>query len=680
MSDSGNTTSPLAPAAPKRSKTRPKSTSASPSPRVLLAALIIGLSGFAACVVGLVTGGGAKTVTVAGLPYAGAGTIWGAPLATLLVTLSATIAVGCFLGAVWLIPSRTGGLGTAGRNLMVLGASFSLVWFFATIVSGLFTLSDIFGVGVTDVLHPSSIQLFVTKWELGQAAVVQGLATLILAASAAFITTRGTGLYVLILAILTAAIPAFTGHSSTLGHHNFATASMWFHVVGVVVWVGGLAVTIALASVKHRDWPVAVTRFSSLALVCFIIVALSGVMNAATRITALSELFTTWYGRLLLEKTVVFVALGLFGYHWRRKVIPQLNPKRPSSFATLALVEVALMGVALGLATALARTAPPTPTNIIPTTDLPPGRLVWANVWFFQADWIFFSFVIVAAALYIVGLRQVKVNGGKWSRGRTVSWFIGLAIITFITSSGFASYGVYQFSVHMAQHMFLAMVAPLFIVLGSPVSLALEALPELGVSQGADARRLLSEWIASPVTRVLLNPIFVLVFFSFTTYPIYFSSLFSWAMGNHLGHTIMLTHFFLAGLLFYIVIVGIDPIPNRPSAPIRAAMLVLTMPVHAAFGVMVLSSKHILGLSYFQSLHLPWVVDLKHDQAIGGGLAWVFGEIPFVLVLGIIFIQWIRSDEREAKEVDEAAGSGDADDQLAAYNDYLASLNKRAGD
>jgi putative membrane protein len=62
---------------------------------------------------------------------------------------------------------------------------------------------------------------------------------------------------------------------------------------------------------------------------------------------------------------------------------------------------------------------------------------------------------------------------------------------------------------------------------------------------------------------------------------------------------------------------------------------------------------------------------------VGGGLAWVFGEIPFVLVLGVIFIQWIRSDEKEAKEVDEAAGSGDPDDQLAAYNDYLASLSKR---
>ena len=139
----------------------------------------------------------------------------------------------------------------------------------------------------------------------------------------------------------------------------------------------------------------------------------------------------------------------------------------------------------------------------------------------------------------------------------------------------------------------------------------------------------------------------------------------------------MLMHFLIAGVLFYTVIVGIDPIPNRPSAPVRAALLVATMPVHAAFGVIVLSAKHILGASYYNTLGLPWIVDLKHDQAIGGGLAWVFGEIPFILVLGIIFIQWMRSDDKEAKEVDEAAGSGDSDDELAAYNNYLASLVRK---
>jgi putative copper resistance protein D len=230
----------------------------------------------------------------------------------------------------------------------------------------------------------------------------------------------------------------------------------------------------------------------------------------------------------------------------------------------------------------------------------------------------------------------------------------------------------------MGQHMFLAMVAPLFIVLGSPLSMALDVLPDKGTGQDVELRALIVDVMDSKVTRFLTNPLFVLLFFSLSTYPIYFSSLFGWVMGNHLGHTLMLMHFLVAGLLFYIVVVGVDPIPNRPTAPVRAALLVLTMPVHAAFGVIVLSAKHILGGSYYNVVGLPWNVDLKHEQAIGGGLAWVFGEIPFVLVLGIIFIQWIRSEAKEAKEVDAASGSGDPDDELAAYNDYLSSLNKRA--
>jgi putative copper resistance protein D len=621
-------------------------------------------------------GGGARTIIVAGVANPGSGTIWGAPLATLLVELCATITVGCVLAATWLLPSYTGALGRTSRSLMVIASATGFVWFLATIVSGIFTLSDILGSKVSDVFDFNIIRSFVTQVELGQITLVALIATGIVALGSLLVTKRGSAAYVLVIAVCTAAIPAFTGHSSTLGHHNFATASMWFHIVGVVMWVGGLAVVTALAWIKQRDWVSAVGRFSTLALVCFIVVSLSGVLNAATRMTSLSQLVTSWYGRIILDKVLVLGILGWFGYHWRKRGIARLKTDKPTTFTQLALLEVALMGVALGLATALARTAPPVAGGAH-GSELPTRLPSLSSVFTFQPDWLFFAGVVIAAVLYGYGLVQLSQQGNKWPIGRTFSWYLGLLIIFFITSSGFATYGLYLFSFHMGQHMFLAMVAPLFLVLGSPITMALEVLPKDGNSQGTDLRTLVLDVLDSNVTRFLLNPFFVLIFFSLSTYPIYFSSLFSWAMGNHLGHTLMLSHFMIAGLLFYIVVVGIDPIPNRPTAPVRVALLVLTMPVHAAFGVIVLSAKHILGASYYNTVGLPWLVDLKHDQAVGGGLAWVFGEIPFVLVLGVIFIQWIRSDEKEAKEVDEASGSGDADDQLAAYNDYLASLNKR---
>jgi len=648
----------------------------SPSARVVATAVIIAATGLLACVVALIVGGGAKVIIVAGLPNPGSGTIWGAPLATLLNEVMAIVTIGCLLGATWLIPSRTGHLGRTSRSLMVLASGTAVVWLIATIVTAIFTLSDILGQRATDVIDPTILRSFISQIEIGQTTVVQLIVIAICAVSSALITHRGSALYILVLAVCAVAIPAFTGHSATLGHHSFAIASLWFHIVTVSLWIGGLAVTLALAWIRQRDWLTVVVRFSTIALICYIIVALSGVANAATRLTSLSELFSTWYGRIVLDKVIVLFLLGWFGLHWRKKVIPKLT--EPRAFTSLAVLEVALMGVGLGLGTALARTSPPV-SHLGGESNVPSIPPDWTNILTFHADWVLFIGVVVAAVGYGWGLYRLSQRGIHWPFGRTFSWYLGLILVGYITSSGFATYGIYLFSVHMAQHMFLAMVAPLFLVLGSPVTLALEVLPEEGSSQAADVRRLLLDVLGSRITRFLLHPLFVLFFFAISTYLIYFSGLFSIAMANHLGHTLMLLHFLIAGLLFYIVVVGIDPIPNRPGAPLRIGMLVATMPIHAAFGVTVLSAHHILGAAYFRGLGLPWAVNLRHDQGVGGGLAWVFGEIPFVIVLGVVFVQWIRSEDDEAAAVDEAAGSGDEDDQLAAYNDYLAELNRRSG-
>jgi len=72
---------------------------------------------------------------------------------------------------------------------------------------------------------------------------------------------------------------------------------------------------------------------------------------------------------------------------------------------------------------------------------------------------------------------------------------------------------------------------------------------------------------------------------------------------------------------------------------------------------------------------LPWHTDLLADQRLGGGIAWSAGEVPLVLVLIALFIQWRRSDQRTAVRLDRAADRDD-DADLAAYNNMLAKLAK----
>jgi hypothetical protein len=64
------------------------------------------------------------------------------------------------------------------------------------------------------------------------------------------------------------------------------------------------------------------------------------------------------------------------------------------------------------------------------------------------------------------------------------------------------------------------------------------------------------------------------------------------------------------------------------------------------------------------------------NQPGAGGIAWAFSEIPSVLVLIALVFQWYRSEQRTAKRADRAADR-DGDQELKAYNAYLASLQAR---
>ena len=68
-------------------------------------------------------------------------------------------------------------------------------------------------------------------------------------------------------------------------------------------------------------------------------------------------------------------------------------------------------------------------------------------------------------------------------------------------------------------------------------------------------------------------------------------------------------------------------------------------------------------------------IDALADQTAAGGIAWAFSEIPSVLVLIALLFQWYSSEQRQARRKDRAADR-DGDQELEAYNAYLASLRR----
>jgi cytochrome c oxidase assembly factor CtaG/uncharacterized membrane protein len=474
--------------------------------------------------------------------------------------------------------------------------------------------------------------------------------------------TTGTAAAWLLVAIAASALPALAGHSSGLGDHALATTAGVAHVVAAVVWMGGLVALGVHAA--RRDLPLTrpVQRFSTIALVAIVLLAASGAANAYTRLDNAGQLLTTGYGQVVVTKTLLILTLGVLGWLIRGRIIGTLDrASRAVVFARIAGLELLVMAIAVGLGVALASSPPP------PTFS---GVALG-----FSLDPLFLTASLIAAALYVAGVVRLVRRGDRWPWLRTASWLAGIAIVIWCTNAGISVYAQVSVGLHMLQHMTLTMLGPIFLVLGAPATLALRALrPAKGNERGP--REWLVWFLHSWITRLLTNPFYVFFVYVIGLYGLYFTPAFGWLMGSHVGHVAMQMHFIVSGYLFYWILIGIDPRPKPLPYWARLLMLLLALSVHGFFAVALMMGTEPLAIEWYGIVQPPWITDPLKDTLDGGQVAWGLSEIPSLIVLIVIAVQWARSDDREATRMDRQADRDD-DAELRAYNDRLAAMARR---
>ncbi|NGO48567.1 cytochrome c oxidase assembly protein [Streptomyces ureilyticus] len=630
--------------------------------------------------------GGGVAAEIPGIADAGAVTAWGLPVARMVADAAAVATVGALLLVVVLLPGGRK-LSTTQLRYLNWAAIAAVLWAAASAATLVFTLSDLFAQPIGEVTSPAVLADFVTTDAQGRSYALMAAAAGMIATLCVGIGTARWARLALVVALAGLTPPAFTGHSSAAGNHDAAVTSLALHLVGVAVWVGGLVFVLVAAARREDETADAVRRFSPLAAGALLAVAASGIVNAAVRLPSVGEVFTSRYGLMVLGKSVALAALSGIGWWHRRRTLPALQAGRRRGFVRLAAGELLLMAAAMGLAVGLSRTPAPgdSDASLSPAEELlgfpmppPLGDFPWTPL-FTQGhfDPLFAFGTAAAALLYLAGVRKLRARGDKWPVGRTISWLLGLVVTVLATMSGLAVYGKVLFSVHMGQHMILAMTVPILLVLGAPATLALRALPRAPKGEPDGPREMLLKLLHSRYVKVISHPVVASVLFIGSAFVVYYSSLFETLMRSHLGHMFMLVHFLAVGLLFFWVVIGIDPGPHRPPHLGRLFALILTMPFHSWFSISLMSSTALIGEGWWSALDRPWVKYPLDDQYDAGAIAWATGDIPVLITTIILAIQWIRSDQREARRVDRKIDRGDENDPLAAYNAYLASLHAR---
>lgn len=636
----------------------------------LVALIVAGLSLTAF----LVLGGGSYERAPIGIADPGALVGWMLPFTKLLNDISAVLVIGFLVAAAFLLPSDGGEVRGRSVEAVRLASRWATVWAVASVAYFfLKTSGDIFGLPLTQ-LRWRDITGYLGFAE-GRAILIQAAAAAAIAVATRFTLSVRSVAAVLGLSLATLGPIALTGHSAGSGSHDLATTSLLLHLLGVTLWVGGLAALGWLAVRGSKRLEPAVARYSTLALWAFVIVGASGLVNAAVRLRSFQDVFSNAYGLLVVAKVAALVVLGLFGYRQRRRIVTS-----GGSFARLATTELLVMAAAIGLAVALSRTPTPVGDDVLQTPveellggPLPAAPTVLRLLWGWSGNGVGLAIVALGTAFYLRGVWALRRRGDTWPVGRTISWSVGILVIAWATFGGLGEYSHVLFSAHMASHMLLSMVAPIFLVLGAPMTLALRTLPGPRQPGEVSPRSMLLSFLHSRFSQVVTHPIVGPVLFVGSLYALYFTGVFETLMGSHWGHAVMEIHFLTVGLLFYYVLIGIDPSP-RSLAPIaRFGTLLVTVPFHAFFAIAVMSSNTVFALDYWKSLDRPYRTDLLADQYLGGGMAWAMGEIPLVLVMVAILFQWFRSDSREAKRFDRAEDRSD-DAALEAYNARLRDL------
>jgi len=612
------------------------------------------LVGFVSLLVALVIGGGANAALIAD---PGAVVRFGLPIARLVVDLSAAAAIGGLaLATVGL--SRTA---PEWNRAIDVAAGAAGVWTVSSAVTTFFTFLSVAGSRISiDEQFGQSMGVFLTGTDLGLAWLVTVLVAAAVTVLCFAVRSRGMVALTAGVAMIGLVPLAQQGHAAGTASHDAAVTALGLHLVGAALWVGGLVMLVLLRPVMDGDrLAVVVGRYSSIALGCFVLVAVSGVASAQIRVGALSNLFTA-YGVLVLVKIAAIVAMGVLGVVQRRRAIRALGtaPERRRPFWFLVVAELAVMGVASGFAAALGRTATPvdqvalskttnpSPAELLTDDALPhaPGAWGWLTAWNIDLFWLMAA--VLLAATYTAGIVRLRRAGVRWPVRRTVAAGIAIVSLVVATSGSLHTYDRFLVSANVGSHVLLGLVVPALVWASAPVQLIRAA-----VHPRDDGSTGVREWtgvlVDNQAVRYLVQPFPAFLFLAAAWWAFFVTDALRWSVSDSTGRTVIDVGFLLVGLLAVPTLLTPIAVGARrasmPAALVRIAGAVVVAAGLVSLGVAMRGPLGLLQASWFGAMGRTWGPDPLVDQARAGALLVVAGVAVVVTVVVVVLVRVRRA-------------------------------------
>ena len=238
------------------------------------------------------------------------------------------------------------------------------------------------------------------------------------------------------------------------------------------------------------------------------------------------------------------------------------------------------------------------------------------------------------AVLYIGAVIFTNRHYKKWPMHRTICWCVGLLCAALAVVGPLANLAHEDFTMHMIGHLLLGMLAPLLLVIAAPITLLLRTF-------STKSARVLTKLLKSWPARIVTHPVVATILNMGGLWLLYTTDLYTLMHDNSAVLFFVHVHILLAGYLFTVSMIYIDPVFHRKSFMYRAIVLILALASHGI-------------LAKYLYTHPPSGVTIEQAQQ-GSIVMYYGGDIIDAIIIFILCLHWYRATKPRVVKQQENA-------------------------
>lgn len=278
------------------------------------------------------------------------------------------------------------------------------------------------------------------------------------------------------------------------------------------------------------------------------------------------------------------------------------------------------------------------------------GLDFWLTQWSLEPSILIGTALITGLYLYAIGpFRRRHFTEEPVKSAQTFAFLAGVFVMFLALVSPLDELGdSYLFSAHMLQHLFLTIVGPPLLLLGTPEWLVNQALGNRSIFQ---------------IAKVLTYPVVAFFLFNEDFWLWHAPPLYNATLENQTIHIIEHLTFIFFGLCYWWPIFS----PSKKLPPLHIGGQILYLFLSGMPSVLLGA-----GLTFSPPLYAPyiaaprvWGISAATDQQLGGLIMWVPVSIFYIVIMSILFIRWMLQQEaqQQARER-ELYAEQDSQDQV----------------